>query len=321
MYRSAMEWLNYHHLHYFWVVAREGSIARACDVLKLAQPTISGQIRALEEALGERLFVRSGRGLTLTDTGRVVFRYADEIFSLGRELMDTLRGRPIGRPLRFAVGVADVLSKLVAYKLLEPALRLGAPLRIICREDRPERLLAELAVHDLDLVLCDGPVPPGMKGRVFNHLLGECGVTLFGRRDLAERFRPGFPASLDGAPILLPTEGTTLRRSLEQWLDGQGIRPRVVGEFDDSALLKVFGEAGLGVFPMPAVVEEEVVRSPELQVVGRIEAVRERFYAWSMERRLKHPAVVAISEAAREELFDAPGGIRRRDASPAGPPR
>lgn len=298
-----MDWLNYHHLLYFWTVAKEGSIARACDKLLLAQPTISGQLRALERSVGDKLFVRSGRGLALTETGRTIYRYADEIFSLGRELTDTLRGRPTGRPLRLVVGVADVLPKMISYRLLEPALHLPEAVQIICREDKPERLLAELAVHGLDIVLADAPVGPTVKVRAFNHLLGECGVSIMGTAEVAKSLRKGFPRSLDGAPFLLPTDNTTLRRSLDQWFENNGIRPAVRAEFEDSALLKVFGQAGIGLFVAPTAVEDEVRKQYGVRLVGRLEEIRERFYAISVERKLKHPAVVAISDAARQELF------------------
>jgi LysR family transcriptional activator of nhaA len=298
-----MEWLNYHHLLYFWVVAREGSVTRASEQLGLAQPTVSGQLKSLEDSLGEKLFARAGRRLALTDVGRVVYRYADEIFSLGRELQDTLKDRPTGRPVRFNVGVADVVPKLVAYRLLAPALALPDPVHVICREDKPERLLAELGVHSLDLVLSDAPVSPGVMVKAYSHLLGETEVAFFGTESLAAAHRRGFPRSLDGAPVLLPTQNTTLRRSLEQWLDHAGIRPRVVGEFEDSALLKVFGQAGKGLFPAAAVIESEVRAQYGVKLVGRLPEVKERFYALSAERRLKHPAVVAISAAARQKLF------------------
>ena len=300
---DGMEWLNYHHLLYFWTVAREGSIARACEKLFLAQPTISGQLRALEKSIGDKLFTRSGRGLALTETGRTVYRYADEIFSLGKELTDTLKGRPTGRPLRLLVGVADVLPKMVSYRLLEPALRLPEAVQVICREDKPERLLAELSIHGLDIVLADAPVGPTVKVRAFNHLLGECGVSVMGAAELAKPLRKGFPRALDGAPFLLPTENTILRRSLDQWFDTKGIRPSVRAEFEDSALLKVFGQAGIGLFVVPTAVEDEVRKQYGVRLVGRLEEVRERFYAISVERKLKHPAVVAISDAARQKLF------------------
>jgi len=298
-----MEWLNYHHLLYFWVVAREGSIAKATQQLRLAQPTISGQIRTLEDHLGEKLFQRQGRNLVLTEMGRVVYRYADEIFGLGRELLDVVKGRPTGQPVRFVVGVADVVPKMIAHKLLEPALAMPESVRIVCLEDRTERLLAELAVHGLDLVISDAPIGPHVKVRAFNHLLGECPVSVFAPAALAASHRRRFPKSLDGAPMLLPSENTSLRRSLDQWFETEGIRPKVVAEFEDSALLKVFGQAGHGLFPAPAAMEKEVQAQYGVRAVGRIEAVRERFYAISVERKLKHPAVLAITEAARSTIF------------------
>ena len=298
-----MEWLNYHHLLYFWTVAREGGVTRASEQLRLAQPTISGQLKALEEALGEKLFERTGRRLVLTDVGRVVYRYADEIFTLGRELQDTLKGRPTGRPVRFTVGVADAVPKLVAYRLLQPALTLPEPVHVVCREDKPERLLSELGLHSLDLVLSDAPASPGVNVKAYSHLLGETPVAFFGTEALAAAHGKGFPRSLDGAPVLLPTEGSSLRRSLEQWFDAEGLRPRVVGEIEDSALLKVFGQAGTGLFPAPVAIEAEIRVQFGVRVVGRVDAVKARFYALSAERKLKHPAVLAIREAARSELF------------------
>jgi LysR family transcriptional activator of nhaA len=298
-----MEWLNYHHLLYFWVVSREGSIARACTQLLLTQPTISSQIRALEKSLGEKLFTRVGRRLVLTETGQVVYRYADEIFSLGRELCDVLRGRPTGRPLKLVVGVTDVLPKLIASRLLEPALHLAEPVQIICREGKADALLAELAVHRLDLVLSDAPVGPTARVRVFNHLLGECGLSFFATASLAAKYRRRFPQSLEGAPVLLPTEDTSLRHALEQWFDALGLRPRLHGEFEDSALLKAFGQAGHGLFPAPTAIEREVLRQYSVRVVGRAETVKMQFFAISVERKLKHPAVKAIADTARGKLF------------------
>lgn len=298
-----MEWLNYHHLYYFWVVAKQGSIARAVDELRLAQPTISGQLKLLEDSLGEKLFTRAGRGLALTEVGQLTYRYADEIFSLGREFQDVLKGRPAGRPVPFRVGVSDLVPKLIAYRILQPALTLGEPIQLICREDAPEVLLAELSNHQLDLVLADSPVPSSIRVKAYSHLLGSCGVLLFAAPKLAAKYRRGFPGSLDGAPFLLPMEGSTLRRALDQWLDHYGVRPRIVGEFQDSALLKTFGEAEAGIFPGPAAIEKEIRKHYGAAVLGPAGGVSERFYALSVERKLKHPAVLAISEAARETLF------------------
>ena len=300
-----MEWLNYHHLLYFWTVAREGSIARASATLRLAQPTISAQLRTLEEHLGEKLFDRRGRGLVLTETGRVAFRYADEIFSLGRELLDVVKGRSPGRLLHLRVGISDVVPKLVAHRLLEPAMRLAEAVRIVCHEDHLEALLARLALHELDLVISDAPIGPHVKVRGFSHALGECGVHVFGAPKLAAARRRGFPGSLDGAPMLLPTEGSALRRSLDAWFEQRGIRPLVVGEFEDSALLKTFGSQGAGLFAGPSAIDREICAQYAVKVVGPLEGVTERFYAISAERRLTHPAVRAITETARGELFAA----------------
>ena len=295
-------WLNYHHLYYFWVVAREGSVTRATAELRLAQPTISGQLRALEQQLGERLFTRSGRSLVLTDAGRTVYRYASEIFSLGRGLQEALSGRAQGR-LQLHVGVTDVMPKLIAHRLLALALHLPEPVRIVCREDAQDRLVAALATHELDVVLADAPVGPAVRVRAFNHLLGECGVAIYGTRALAQAHRARFPSSLHGAPLLLPTENTSLRRSLDQWLSTEGIVPQIIGEFEDSALLKVFGQSGAGLFPGPSRIAGAIRRQYGCERVGELPMVRERFYAISVERRVKHPAVAAICQAAREQLF------------------
>ncbi len=298
-----MAWLNYHHLLYFWTVAREGSIARATRKLHLTQPTISAQIHRLEESLGEQLFTRSGRRLVLTEVGQVVYRYAEEIFTLGRELQDVLAGQPTGRPLRLSVGIADQLPKLLAHRLLAPAFGLAEPVHLLCREGKPDRLFADLTTHDLDLVLSDAPVTAETRVRAFNHLLGETGVAVFGVAPLAEKYRRGFPRSLDGAPFLLPAAGTALRHSLEEWFDRQRVRPSIVGEFSDSALLKVFGMGGLGLFAAPTAIGDDIRRQYEVKPIGPLDGVREAFYAITVERRLRHPAVVAISEAARERLF------------------
>jgi len=298
-----MEWLNYHHLLYFWLAAKTGSVTQASDELRLSQSTVSAQIGALERALDEKLFRREGRRLVPTDVGQVVFQYADEIFALGRELVDTVKDRPTGRPLRLNVGVADVLPKLVAHRLLAPALTLDVPVRLVCTEGKPPQLLAELALHRLDVVLSDTPADPGVAVRVFTHLLGECEVVLVAAAALAARYRRGFPRSLDGAPLLVPGTGTSMRRALEQWIESIGIHPRVVAEFEDTALMQAFGREGVGIFPIPSVVERDVCRQSGVRVVGRLPDVHERFYAISAERRLKHPPVVAISSAAKNELF------------------
>lgn len=299
-----MEWLNYHHLHYFWVVAREGSVVRASAVLGLAHPTISAQIHRLEEALGEKLFSRRGRSLVLTEAGRVTFQYADEIFSLGSELVDTLKGRSSSRPLRLVVGVAVVLPPSLVRRFLEPVFHLDQEVQIICRQDKSvAEFIAELALHRVDVLIADGPAGPGLPVRAFSHLLGECGTTFFAAEKLAQTLRRSFPRSLHGAPFLLPGAPSTVRRSLEQWFLAQGIRPRVVAELDDGALTKDFGMEGKGVFAAPTVIDAEVRKHYRVQVVGRATAVRQQFYAISVERKIKHPAVAAICEAARKDIF------------------
>ena len=299
-----MEWLNYHHLLYFSLIVREGSVTAAADELRLAQSTVSAQLRQLEESLGEKLFRRDGRRMVLTDVGRVVHRYAEEIFGLGRELLDTVKNRPSGRPMRLVVGVADQVPKLIAHALLQPAFQLAVPVRLVVVESDTADLLAQLALHRLDVILTDAAVAPDATVRAYNHLLGECGVTFFAEPKLAATARRRFPRGLTGVPILLPSEGTYLRRALDRWFEAEDVRPLIVGEFADSALLKVFGQAGQGVFVAPSVIERQVARQYSVRIVGRTDAVRERFYAVSVERRLKHPAVVAISSSARAKIFD-----------------
>jgi LysR family transcriptional activator of nhaA len=284
-------------------VAREGGVARASVRLHLSAPAVSGQVRQLERSLGEKLFRKSGRGLELTEMGRLVYRYADEIFALGRELQDMLEARPTGRPARLLVGVDEVLPKLIVRRLLAPALALPEDVHLVCREARAEELLAGLADHRFDVVLSDTPVGAGSRVKAYSHLLGECGVSWLATPKLANAHRRGFPGSLDGAPLLLPTDNTALRRALEPWFERLHIKPHIVGEFEDSALLKAFGQDGAGIFPAPTAIEKEVARQYDVHVVGRSEDVRERFYALSVERRLHNPAVVAICEAARAEIF------------------
>ena len=293
-----MDVLNHHHLFHFWTVVREGGVTRASEKLHVSQPTVSGQLRELQEALGEKLLARSGRSVVLTDVGRTVYRYADEIFALGRELQQAVKGR-VTHPARLAVGVALVVPKLVAYQMLEPALHLPEPVQLDCVHERPERLVAELALYTLDLVLADSPAPPNVKIRAYSHLLGECGVSVFGTEAMAARYRRRFPASLDGAPFLLPSSDSGLRLSLEEWFRKSGIRPRVVGTFEDNALIDAFGQAGAGLFAMPSAIDEEVRRQYRVRLLGHLGAVRQRFYAITVERKLRNPAVIAISERAR----------------------
>ncbi len=305
-----MDWLNYHHLYYFWVVAREKGISRASPVLYLAPPTLSAQIKLLEEALGERLFDRVGRRLELTEQGRVVYRYATEIFSLGREMVDTVKGRPTGRPLRLVAGVADVVPKLLVRRLLEPAQRLPGKVRVVVREDPYDRMLAHLAAQDVDMVLADAPAGPGARVRAFNHLLGSSPVAFFAARSL--RLEGEFPRCLDGAPLLLPTENTHVRGPLEQWLSRRRVAPDVVGEFEDSALAQAYGEAGAGVFVAPAVLAGDLA-ARGLRQVGVADGVSETLYAIVIERRVQHPAVLAVIEGARKQLGLVPKRSRKRN--------
>jgi LysR family transcriptional activator of nhaA len=263
---------------------------------------VSEQVHALQDALGERLLRREGRGIALTETGHTVFRFAEEIFSLGSELVDTVRGRPTGRPLRLAVGIADVVPKLVAFRILEPALAMVTPARLVCREDAQERLLPDLVAHELDMVIADAPAGPGL-GPTYSHLLGECGVSVFASARLATKLRTGFPRSLHGAPFLLPTGDTALRRELDAWFDAREIVPEVVGEMQDAALLSTFAEAGLGLFAAPDAIASETGLARGLRRVGTLTPLRARYYAITVERRLAHPAVATIAGVAREKLF------------------
>ena len=295
-----VEWLNYHHLLYFWTAAREGGVTRAAKKLRLAQPTVSEQIKRLEELLGNSLFERKGRSLVLTEFGRTIFGYADEIFSLGRELMDAAKTQGVGRPRRLVVGVADVLPKLIVYRLLEPALRLG--IELVCREDSIDQLLAGLSIHEVDLVLSDSPVGANVGVRAFNHLLGESSISFFAIKEEAARLKRGFPGSLDAQRFLFPQEQTVLRRSLDQYFEDNGMRPAFAAEFADSALAMSFGQAGAGIFAGPTVIEREIKKQYGVAVIGRARQLRERYYAISGERRLAHPGVLAISQAARRLL-------------------
>ena len=299
-----MEWLNYQHLYYFWTVAKEGTVVAAAEKLRLAQPTISTQLRALETSLGKKLFKKIGRNLRLTETGELVYEYADEIFSLGTEMLNVVKERPSAMGLRLQVGIADMLPKLIVWSLLRPAVELPERIRIVAYDGKPNELLAKLSIHGLDLVLTDTPISPDVKVRAYNHLLGECSIAFYGTPKLAKRYRKDFPDTLHGAPMLLPTKTTTLRRSLDRWFETEGIVPDVVGEYEDSALLKIFGQEGVGIFPLPTVIEREAERQFNIQRIGCLPEVKERFYAISLERKIQHPGVQAITTAARDKLFE-----------------
>lgn len=303
MYHAGMKQLNYHHLQYFWSVVREGGVSAASRRLRVSQPTISSQIHALERQVGDKLFERVGRKLTLTETGRRVYRYANEIFALGRELMDALNQRAPETTIRVSIGVADVLPKLLAFRMIRPALELPESVTVSCHESTPTDLLSRLAVFDLDVVLTDSPIGPDVRVAAYNHLLGESALGWFAARSLAARCRKGFPDSLNGAKVLMQTEGCATRRSVDQWCDLHDVRPTIAGEFDDSSLMKVFAQEGHGLFAAPLVIAKEMAVQYDVRLVGELRGVRQPYYAISAERTLKHPAVLAITETARNRIF------------------
>ena len=300
--------LNFKHLRYFWMVAKTGSIARAATQLHLTPQSISGQLSEFSSTLGVELFRRSGRNLELTDAGRRILSYAEDIFTTGDELLAALRDHSAKKIVPFHVGIADNVSKSVAYRLVEPALALTDPIRLICREGRLSALLADLAIHRLDLIIADRVMPTNLNVRGYSHLLGESGLTVFGTRELADSLSGDFPALLDNAPFLLPGEDVAVRPKLIQWFEANNLRPHIVGEFDDSALIKAFGQAGAGLFVAPSAIAEHVCEQYKVVVVGRIDSVVEHLYAITTERQITHPAIVAIRKTAREDIFggDAP---------------
>lgn len=300
--------LNYKHLYYFRTVAKAGAINKAAEKLHLTPQTLSGQISILEDRLGVALFRRTGRRLELTDAGHTALTYADEIFAVGAELEEALLNRSGARVHPFRVGIADVVPKTIAYQLLAPALTLAEPVKLICREDRLEQLAADLAIHRLDMVLADRPLPSSMDIKGYSHPLGECGIAFLATRALAGESTADFPACLHGLPLLIPGEDSALRAPLLRWLERRGIQPTIVGEFNDSALMSAFGQAGAGVFPVPLTTAREVMRQHEVVEMGQTLDIRERFFAISVERRLSHPAVLAVSEAARRRFQPQNGG-------------
>ncbi|WP_018507344.1 transcriptional activator NhaR [Thiobacillus thioparus] len=294
--------LNYKHLYYFRTVANAGALNRAAEKLHLTPQTLSGQISAFEERLGVALFRRSGRRLELTDAGRTALVYADDIFQVGAELEDALQNRLAPRAHPFRVGIADAVPKVIAYQLLAPALALAEPVKLVCREDRLEQLAAELSIHRLDMVLADRPLPATMDIKGYSHPLGECGIAFVAARSIGNVLEQAFPANLHGLPLLIPGEDSALRVPLLRWLERKGIQPTIVGEFGDSALMSAFGQAGAGVFPVPLTTVQDVMRQYDVSELGRTHEIRERFFAISVERRLSHPAVLAVSEAARQRF-------------------
>jgi LysR family transcriptional activator of nhaA len=299
----SVDWLNYHHLQYFWMTAKEGSIARASAKLHISQPSISAQIKRLEEVLGVKLFQKYGRSLVLTDVGQVVYHHADVIFGAGRDLLDVVKTAQPGRSTPLTIGVANAVPKLVVCRLLRPLLLSPTPPRLVCREDNTEQLLANLATHAVDVVLADTPAPPHVRVKVFNHILGKSDTAFFVHSDKVKSLKQRFPQSLHGTKMVMPTPNTALRRDLDAWFDTHDIKPLVVDEFEDPALMKVVGAESGAVFPSPRAIAEDVCRVYGVGMVGYTDAVEERYYAISVERRLTHPGVLAITSAARDRLF------------------
>ena len=297
-----MAWLNYHHLLYFWTVATEGSIVAASKVLHLAPSTISVQIKELEENLGEPLFHRRGRQLVLTESGHVAVGYAEEIFSLGREMLDTLNTGMSQRPTRLSVGVSDVLPKLIVYRLLEPILEWDAPVHLICQEGPLEQLLGKLSTHDLDVVLTEAPLAPNIPIQAFNHMLGQSEVSIYGAQHLVDALEGEFPACLESQPFILPGTKTSLRRSLNAWFERMSVQIHEVADVDDRALMLVFAEKGMGFLAAPTILKDELKTRYGLIPVGDAVNVKERFYAVTLERRIKHPVVEKLSKMARAHL-------------------
>jgi LysR family transcriptional activator of nhaA len=296
--RRSMSSLNFKHLHYFWVVAHEGSMTRAAERLGVAVQTISGQLAVLERSLGKALFVSQGRGLALSEAGRAALGYADQIFQLGDALAESVRTADGGAMLRLRTGISDGIPKLLAYRLLESVLAMPQDVRLVCHEGGFEPLLAELALHHLDLVLTDRPAPVGGNLKVFSTPLGDFASCLFGSAALVGRYAPGFPHSLDAAPLFLPTRQSALRGRIDRWIEEIGIRPRIVGEFQDSALLTTFGRAGLGLFPAPLALAEQIAEQLAAQPLGEMAGVSEQIYAISNERRIRHPAIEVLLASA-----------------------
>ena len=299
-----MEWLNYHHLFYFWMVVKTGTFSSAAESLHLARPTVAAQIKELEKSFGEKLFEKQGRGMVLTEFGTQIHEYAEEIFAVGHELREFVKTGNIGNRKRFTVGLPDVVPKLIAFELLKPALHMKERPRTVCYEGKLPQLLTDMATHKLDLVISDAPAPPTLDFKVYNHKLGQCGMSMLATPAIAKQYKKGFPNSLTDAPILLPTDHTAMRRSLDIWMEDREIFPDIVAEFEDSALLKVFGQAGEGIFPVPSVIEELIKKQYNVHLVGRIPEVLDKFYAISAEKRVQHPATSIVVKQAKNKLFD-----------------
>lgn len=304
---AAIRRLNYQHLLYFWAVVRTGSLTRACQELALSAPTISMQLRTLEERLGEKLLAKSGRALVPTEVGRLVFSYADEIFGLGQDLMEALEHRPTARPLRLVVGIDDVVPKEIAYRILKPTLALKRPVRLSCREGTLDRLVADLALHEVHVVLSDAPITPSLNVRAYSHSVGTCEVLWMATPTVAKTLRRTFPKSLSGVPVLLPTDDTAIRRSLDQWFEKQDLRPVMIGEFEDYAMLREFARGGHGFFPVPSILEDQFCKEYGVARVGPVSGIRAEFYAISVERKIRNPAVAEMIEHGRDAFASIKG--------------
>ena len=290
--------LNYNHLYYFYSVANEGSFTKASSVLHLTPQTISGQITSFESQIGVTLFDRKGKKLILSEIGQLIYSYADEIFQLGDELKNVIKTQEPAHWLTFTVGVTGVIPKVLAFQLLNPVLNMADSVRLICKEGHQDSLLAELAINKLDLVLTDQPLPMGSHIKAYNHRLTESGFTFFATKKLATICKKNFPHSLSGQPFLMQGKNTAVRQRLSAWLEKYNVIPNIIAEFDDSALLKSFGQEGYGVFTAPTLIEDTIMSQYHVKIVGRTEEFKEHYYVISPERRLKHPAILEIVNAA-----------------------
>lgn len=298
--------INYKHLHYFWVVASEGSIARAAEKLCITPQTISGQLSLLEANIGQALFGRIGRRLRLTETGRLVLRYADEIFELGNELGEVLRGAPLVGASEFIISAASAIPKTIVHKIIEPALKLSEDVSLLCKEGPVEAILGELAMHEVDMVLTDTPLSSAFSLKAYNHYLGQSDLSFFAAPELVSSLTnvANFPACLNDAPMLIPTKQNAIRQQFDRWCTDARIFPVLRGQYDDSALMKCFGRSGFGIFFMPTIIEDEVIQSYKVEKIGQLSDIKQKFYAISAERKVTHPAVSAICHSARDETFN-----------------
>ena len=298
-----MRHLNYNHLLYFWMVAREGSINKASDILHITPQTISGQIKSLEATVGAPLFNRSGRNLILSEAGHLIWPYANEIFLLGEDLARNVKSKNMQPSSHLNVGLVNSIPKLIAYRILSISFDKNSEIRLVTQEGTLDNLLADLALHKLDLVLSDRPHTPGINIKAYNHLLGTSNIAFYAKKTIAKSYSKNFPQSLNDAPMLLPSVTNPLRRDLEDWFENKDITPNIVAEIDDSALLKVFGESGLGIFPAPVVMADNILKMYGAKKIGSINEISESYYAISAERKLKHPSVVEITRFARDKIF------------------